>query len=349
LGPILFLCFIDDIFNVVENELNVFADDSTLSRIITSVSDRAAAAASLNRDLLALQAWAALWLVTFNDTKTELVTVSRKADVAEYRLGKPQDPLKRRRGRPRKHERKQPEEQAPAEGVEAKLEQPPPHAPTNPHPPLVFCGLQLKESKSFKIVGLTITYNLSWTEHVGRIAKHANRAVAMMKRASNILDKSALAAVYKSSVRSRMEYCCPIWMAAGKSALARLDKVDARARRLLGKDESLQLPSLSHRRWVAGLCVFHRLFHRNCPPALHDLCPAMSAEQPVRASLRARGARRTVTSAPARPSVRAPEYWTNSFVPRFALAFSNLPPQVQSEASAQKFKVLTNKITHSFD
>ena len=52
----------------------------------------------------------------------------------------------------------------------------------------------------------------------------------------------------------------------------------------------------------------------------------MSAEQPVRASLRARGARRTVTSAPARPSVRAPEYWTNSFVPRFALAFSNLPP-----------------------
>ena len=102
LGPILFLCFIDDIFICVTNDLNVFADDSTLSRIIASPAHRTSAAASLNTDLLALQAWASLWLVKFNDDKTELVTFSRKADVAAFRSGKPVDPSTRRRGRPRK-------------------------------------------------------------------------------------------------------------------------------------------------------------------------------------------------------------------------------------------------------
>ena len=212
---------------------------------------------------------------------------------------------------------------------------------------LVFCGVALEEKLSFKIVGLTISYNMSWTDHVSRIAKHANRAVALMKRSSTILDGPALATVYKSHVRSRMEYCCPIWMAAGKAALARLDKVDARARRILGKKESLQLPSLSHRRWVAGLSVFHRLLHHNCPPALFDLCPDMKATRPVRSSLR--GPRRPATAAPTPHPVRAADYWSNSFVPRFSKAYSNLPAHVQSVASAHNFKVLTNKLTHSFD
>ena len=330
---------IDDIFICVTNDLNVFADDSTLSRIIASPAHRAAAAASLNTDLLALQAWASLWLVKFNDDKTELVTFSRKADVAAFRSGKPVDPSARRRGRPRKLNSRSLESKS-------ELKVTTPTAPLNPHPPLVFCGVTLQEATSFKIVGLTITHNLSWTEHVARTAKNANRAVALLKRSSAVLDGPALATVYKSHVRSRMEYCCPIWMAAGKAALGRLDRVDARARRIIGLKHSLPLPSLSHRRWVAGLCVFHRLLHGYCPEAIADLRPASLLAPPARTSRRTRGASASLQLA---HPARAPDYWARSFVPRFTKAFNALPAHMQAEPSPQKFKVLTNSINHSFD
>jgi len=49
---------------------------------------RASVATSLNRYLAAIQDWAAAWLVTYNHTKTELLTVSKNtkhSDVAAFR------------------------------------------------------------------------------------------------------------------------------------------------------------------------------------------------------------------------------------------------------------------------
>jgi len=51
LGPILFLVYINDLFDKVTNNLDVFADDSTLWATIPLPSMRASVATSLNRDL----------------------------------------------------------------------------------------------------------------------------------------------------------------------------------------------------------------------------------------------------------------------------------------------------------
>ena len=86
LGPIdRFHCIPHDLFDKVEIMFDVFADDSTLWAVIDSVSNRAAVAFSLNRDLKSIQQWANTWLVTYNHGKTELVTFSRKNDVYLFR------------------------------------------------------------------------------------------------------------------------------------------------------------------------------------------------------------------------------------------------------------------------
>ena len=85
LGPILFLVFINDLFYKVENNLDVFADDSTLWAVIPKISSRTEVADSLNKDLAAIQNWATTWLVTYNQTKTELVTFSNKNDMKRFR------------------------------------------------------------------------------------------------------------------------------------------------------------------------------------------------------------------------------------------------------------------------
>jgi len=52
LGPVLFLVFINDLSNSLENPLYRFADDFTLCRDIPHPSDRQAAASSLSSDLV---------------------------------------------------------------------------------------------------------------------------------------------------------------------------------------------------------------------------------------------------------------------------------------------------------
>ena len=81
LGPLLFLVFINNLFSQASNHLDIFANDSTLWSIVDN--DRKEVAESLNRDLDAIQSWAEKWIVKYNHTKTELLTISRKRDVLE--------------------------------------------------------------------------------------------------------------------------------------------------------------------------------------------------------------------------------------------------------------------------
>ena len=57
LGPVLFLVFINDLSDSLENPLYLFADDSPLCRTIGHPSDRQAAASSLSADLDKVTHW----------------------------------------------------------------------------------------------------------------------------------------------------------------------------------------------------------------------------------------------------------------------------------------------------
>ena len=104
----------------------------------------------------------------------------------------------------------------------------------------------------------------------GRAIKSA-WAVSYLRRASRVVSPQALATIYKSHIRSVMEYACPIWMCGPKDSLACLDIVQAKAIKLIGATHSCNIQELAHRRSVAGFCVMHRLTRRAAPAALHDL------------------------------------------------------------------------------
>ena len=78
LGPLLFSVFIDDLVDTCENQLYLYADDSTLFAPIRSVNERASVFTSLNRDLEKMRVWAANWKVTFEPTKCKALMLSRK-------------------------------------------------------------------------------------------------------------------------------------------------------------------------------------------------------------------------------------------------------------------------------
>jgi hypothetical protein len=75
LGPLLFLCFINDLPSGIINEMRLFADDTCLyaasTNLLTSV-------ANINHDLEIIREWAFKWNVDFNAAKTVSMLISRR-------------------------------------------------------------------------------------------------------------------------------------------------------------------------------------------------------------------------------------------------------------------------------
>ena len=75
LGPLMFLIYINDIVLDIQSNINLFADDTSLFII---VEDANTSRQILQSDIDSISQWANKWLVTFNPTKSEALTFSRK-------------------------------------------------------------------------------------------------------------------------------------------------------------------------------------------------------------------------------------------------------------------------------
>ena len=58
-------------FELVNNRLYAYADDSTLLVVVRRPADRPAVAASLNRDMASIQKWCNHWCMMLNSNQTK--------------------------------------------------------------------------------------------------------------------------------------------------------------------------------------------------------------------------------------------------------------------------------------
>ena len=82
LGPLLFLCHINDLPDCVSSMVRLFADDCLLYRPIYSQEDREA----LQNDLLKLEQWASDWGMRFNAKKCYILPVNCRRPSYSYTL-----------------------------------------------------------------------------------------------------------------------------------------------------------------------------------------------------------------------------------------------------------------------
>jgi len=80
LGPLLFLCYINDLPRHVKSSVKLYADDVILYRVIDSDVDHEI----LQQDLVALSEWANIWQMTFNLAKCELLCITNKKNPSKY-------------------------------------------------------------------------------------------------------------------------------------------------------------------------------------------------------------------------------------------------------------------------
>ena len=76
LGPTLFLVYINDLPDNLKSNVYLFADDTLISKKITSTAD----CNILNEDLRLLQNWESKWLMSFNVSKCNVLSITNKRD-----------------------------------------------------------------------------------------------------------------------------------------------------------------------------------------------------------------------------------------------------------------------------
>ena len=86
-------------------------------------------------------------------------------------------------------------------------------------------GSILKEKSSFKMLGLTFSFELDWGSYIISIAKTATKKIGALIRSIKFLSCEVALYLYKSTIYSCMEYSCHIWAGAPSCYLELLDKL----------------------------------------------------------------------------------------------------------------------------
>ena len=80
-GPLPYILYTSEMFELGEYRLHAYADDSTLLAVVCKPAGRHAVEASLNRNLVRIQQWCNHCCMILNPNKTTVLVVSRSRTV----------------------------------------------------------------------------------------------------------------------------------------------------------------------------------------------------------------------------------------------------------------------------
>ena len=75
----------------------------------------------------------------------------------------------------------------------------------------VSTGDTLDAVTSLQDLGVIVSEDLSWSSHIGTIASKARSAASWVLSVFSTREATTMMTLYKSLVRSLLEYSCPLW------------------------------------------------------------------------------------------------------------------------------------------
>ena len=128
-------------------------------------------------------------------------------------------------------------------------------------------GSVLEEKLSFKILGLNFSSKLDWGSYIISIGKTTYKKIGALIRSMKFTSTEVALHLYKTTIRSCMEYCCHVWAGAPSCYLELLNKLEKRICRAVGPSLSTFLEHLAHRRNIAN----YRYYFSRCLSELAEL------------------------------------------------------------------------------
>ena len=199
----------------------------------------------------------------------------------------------------------------------------------------------LENVQSAKYLGITITDNMDWGQHVSEISSKATNTLGFLRRNLALAPRSTKEVAYKTLVRPKLEYAALIWSPQSKLLINQIEKVQRTAARWtcrrwrntssVGKMlDELKWPSLQARRDQSSLLLFHKI-HCGAVSIEKDkyMTPAYSLKT-TRSSHSAQYCRHQTNS----------DALKNSLFPCTIPHWNSLSPSVANTQSTKEFRAL---------
>lgn len=207
------------------------------------------------------------------------------------------------------------------------------------HPTLFFEDVPIREVRSHTHLGLTLSDNLSWKEHILAIHEKASKALNVFKGLKFKLNRSTLIVLYKSLIRPLMEYGDIIWDGCSQEDSNILENIQYECARVVtgairGTSKANLLSELCWedlkiRRKIHKLILFYKMVNHLTPSYLFSLLPLKQCQR-SRYNLRSNDNFSLIQTRTAR--------FKKSFLPSVILSWNELDEEARNLDSLKSFK-----------
>ena len=216
LGPILFLIYVNDMHQcIINSTLRSFADDTRLSAKISTLND----CSLLQKDLEHIVEWSQANNMVLHEKKFELLQHNPPRNVNTdllYEL-----PFVR-------------------------------YDVENIYKP---ADVILEPQSIVRDLGISLSHNLSWSEHISTITDAACKIASWVLSVFHDRSPTTMLQLYKSLIRSRLEFSCPLWNPTKHSDISKLESVQ---RSFTAKINSVYNQNYWERLKILGLMSLQR-------------------------------------------------------------------------------------------
>ena len=111
----------------------------------------------------------------------------------------------------------------------------PPHKRPIQPPSLYIQGELIKFEKTAKFLGMYFDHHLTWNHHINELIIKCNRDLNLMRNIKGFqwgANQNTLTTLYRTLIRSKLDYGCQVYASAKTTILKRLDKIQIQALRI---------------------------------------------------------------------------------------------------------------------
>ena len=200
-------------------------------------------------------------------------------------------------------------------------------------------GEEVPKTTTEKDIGVTIDERLDFEEHISIKVKKANSTFAIIRRSFNFLNEETFLPLYKSLVRTHLEYANTVWAPYKLKDIEKLENVQRRATKQIPgfnnltypeRLKRLKLPTLAFRRirgdMIEAYKFIHGIYDKNTKNIIKmwDSCTDRHSKRKNRLKIY--------------PQQCTTNQRKHSFAVRVAKIWNNLPHEVVNAKSVNAFK-----------
>lgn len=119
--------------------------------------------------------------------------------------------------------------------------------------------IEIPQTKVLKILGVTFNSQLTWTDHVNDTLSKCNRRFYILRKAKPFVTLRELRQLYNATIRSLIEYACPVFVQLPRSLQLKLERIQKRACRLIDDAGEVECETLEVRRAKLSKRLFIKL------------------------------------------------------------------------------------------